>query len=208
MFKVKLRARMPEEHPRRRSFRARDAILSAAGEVAGDAGYQGAAIEEIARRAGTGKQTIYRWWASKPYLYLDVYEKLVPEPGLMPSGGGAVAELEDVFVKLFGFYASTPASGILAGLIAEAQADRAFAEALRLRLVFGRRHIVSAPLFAAREQGLMDPETDVELLTDLLFAAVWYALLIGGQTPGPDLARRIVRAVVSPHLSQKGPHDH
>ena len=204
MFKVKLRARKPVEHPRRRSFRARAAILSAAGDVAGDAGYQGAAIEEIARRAGTGKQTIYRWWPSKAYLYLDVYEELVPETGLVPSGAGVAAELEDVFAKLFDIYASTPASGILAGLIADAQADRGFAEALRLRLVFGRRHIVRAPLIAARERGLMDAETDVELLTDLLVAAVWYALLIGGQTPGPDLARRIVRAVVSPHLSESG----
>lgn len=42
------------------------AILVAAFELVGEVGYAGLTIEGIANRAGCGKQTIYRWWPSRP----------------------------------------------------------------------------------------------------------------------------------------------
>ena len=40
-------------------------------------------IEEVARRAGVGKPTIYRWWPSKAALVMDMFEeRVVPQYGV------------------------------------------------------------------------------------------------------------------------------
>ena len=58
--------------PRRRSERSRTAIISATKELLLQRGFDGLSIEAVAARAGVGKQTIYRWWPSRPALVADV----------------------------------------------------------------------------------------------------------------------------------------
>ncbi|SEH89216.1 DNA-binding transcriptional regulator, AcrR family [Mycolicibacterium rutilum] len=58
--------------PRRRSERSRTAIVTATRELLLQRGFDGLSIEAVAARAGVGKQTIYRWWPSRPALVADV----------------------------------------------------------------------------------------------------------------------------------------
>ncbi|WP_193045218.1 TetR/AcrR family transcriptional regulator [Mycolicibacterium baixiangningiae] len=69
--------------PRRRSEKSRVAIIAATRELLLERGFDGLSIEAVAARAGVGKQTIYRWWPSRPALVADVlledaHEILVP----------------------------------------------------------------------------------------------------------------------------------
>lgn len=57
---------------RRRSERSRTAIVTATRELLLERGFDGLTIEAVAARAGVGKQTIYRWWPSRPALVADV----------------------------------------------------------------------------------------------------------------------------------------
>src|SRR5215213_4705504 len=58
--------------PRRRSEKSRVAIITATRELLLERGFDGTSIEAVAARAGVGKQTIYRWWPSRPALVADV----------------------------------------------------------------------------------------------------------------------------------------
>lgn len=58
--------------PRRRSEKSRTAIVSATRELLLERGFDALTIEAVAARAGVGKQTIYRWWRSRPALVADV----------------------------------------------------------------------------------------------------------------------------------------
>jgi AcrR family transcriptional regulator len=58
--------------PRRRSEKSRTAIVTATRELILERGFDGLTIEAVAARAGVGKQTIYRWWPSRPALVADV----------------------------------------------------------------------------------------------------------------------------------------
>jgi len=58
--------------PRRRSEKSRVAIVTATRELLLERGFDGLSIEAVAARAGVGKQTIYRWWPSRPALVADV----------------------------------------------------------------------------------------------------------------------------------------
>src|ERR1700741_2740162 len=58
--------------PPRRSEKSRTAIVTATRELLLERGFDGLTIEAVAARAGVGKQTIYRWWPSRPALVADV----------------------------------------------------------------------------------------------------------------------------------------
>jgi AcrR family transcriptional regulator len=58
--------------PRRRSEKARAAIVTATMELLLARGFDKLTIEAVAARAGVGKQTIYRWWPSRHALVADV----------------------------------------------------------------------------------------------------------------------------------------
>src|ERR1700719_3860278 len=62
----------PASSPRRRSEKSRTAIVGATRELLLERGFDGTSIEAVAARAGVGKQTIYRWWPSRPALVADV----------------------------------------------------------------------------------------------------------------------------------------
>jgi len=62
----------PVDPPRRRSEKSRTAIVTATRELLMERGFDGLTIEAVAALAGVGKQTIYRWWPSRPALVADV----------------------------------------------------------------------------------------------------------------------------------------
>ncbi len=65
------------------------AILDAALELLCEGGLEACALDEVARRAGVGKATIYRRWRSKDDLVKDAFGST--EPDLVPEDGGALA---------------------------------------------------------------------------------------------------------------------
>lgn len=83
-----------EDRPRRRSERARLAILRAANELLHESGLDQFSIEGVAARAGVGKQTIYRWWPTRAVLVADA---LLDRDDLAPASpvntGDVVADI-------------------------------------------------------------------------------------------------------------------
>ena len=163
----------------RRSPAKHRAILAAAAEAVASDGYTATTIEGIAARAGVGKQTIYRWWPSKPALFVEVYNHLVPQDALQADTGDVFRDLEGLLSGLFAIYRRTPAARVLAGLIAEAQHDPAAAEAVRGGLVIGRRGLLTEPLRRGVDRGQLAVDFDVEWASDAITALIWHRLLSG-----------------------------
>ena len=73
---------------RPRSEKSQEAVIQAAHALLRETGGAGLTVEAIARRAGVGKATIYRWWPSLADIVLEV--------GLMVSFDGPGGELPGV----------------------------------------------------------------------------------------------------------------
>src|SRR5215469_9027323 len=58
---------------RPRSEESEEAILAATVQLLTEKPLRDISMEEIARKAGVGKATIYKWWPSKAYLALDAF---------------------------------------------------------------------------------------------------------------------------------------
>jgi TetR/AcrR family transcriptional repressor of mexJK operon len=69
----------PEIAAERRSDRKRKAILEAATALFVNTGYLGTSMDEVAARAGVSKQTVYKHFADKKSLFIEIVTSTVDE---------------------------------------------------------------------------------------------------------------------------------
>ena len=182
---------MPSAGGRPRSEQSRRAILDAAYQAMGETGFSGLSIEGIARRAGTSKATVYRWWPSKAAVVLDaVQEHTHGYPGFDHSGDTR-ADLLTELQGVVAFY-TTAAGGALLDLIAQSRFDPALATALRERFIASRRQETAQVLRAGIAAGQLRTDLDVEVAMDAIWGAVYYKLLVSHSRMEPDYASHVL----------------
>lgn len=155
-------------------------MLDATVELLEQVGYRNLTIEGVAKRAGVGKQTIYRWWhGSKPALVLEAFTQASDERVEPPDTGDVRRDLLAILEPVFHLQADLRTGTALANktLMAEAQLDPAFHPSY----VDLHRHWWG-PMRAAVERGVERGEirggTDAGLVVDALLGAAWYRLLL------------------------------
>lgn len=121
-----------EKHGNGRAGRPRNAaidevILDVTVSLLSERGFHGVSTEDIAVRAHTGKDTIYRRWPSKQQLVAAALEHLVIG-SIATVPGGAGRGLVDYLVELDRLVASTPVGHVVASAIGESTHDAEIAE--------------------------------------------------------------------------------
>jgi AcrR family transcriptional regulator len=164
----------PRGRPRRAS--ADQAIVAATLELLAERDFQAVTMDAIAARAGVGKNTIYRRWASKEELTADALRELTADVGPM--------EGDDVYLLLLGHICdlerlfTDPLVGrILPGLLGELQRNPEFAAVWADRVVRPRRQAILELLARAVERGQLREGTDPSLLADLLVGPPFFRLV-------------------------------
>jgi AcrR family transcriptional regulator len=157
---------------RPRSEVSRNAILDAAYWQVMERSYDRVTADSIAKAAGAGKQTLYRWWPSKAAVILDA---------LAEKGRTRIDRPQEAAIRsgdLLGFLrAVIPAMAAfgpaLRHLMAEAQSDPKLRALLRERLIEPRRE----PLRQLLATRVSDAHKR-EALVSAIYGAIWYRLLL------------------------------
>jgi AcrR family transcriptional regulator len=185
-----------EEAGESSAHRRREAILDATRELLAAGGVHGLTVEGVAARAGVAKTTIYRRWRSKDELALavliDMVEQFVAVPDLDDTRDELVAFVGGA-VRILG---STLMGRVMQGLVSDLAADPALARAFRERVVATRVAEVHRLVERGIERGDLRPDTDRELMHELLFGPVYYRLMLSGAPLDDGLAERVVDAVL------------
>ena len=185
-----------ERRPGRpRDARADAAIRQAAIEVLADKGPGGFTVDEVAARAGCGKATIYRRWPSRANLLLDTAHSMGLHPEAVDTGsvhGDLVRLVSQLATKL----RDTPAGRIMPGVIAEASVNPEMRQVLAA-FIRDRRERPREVVERAVARGELPPDTDVELVLDLVGAVPFYRELVSGQPMDERYAERVVEVVLA-----------
>jgi AcrR family transcriptional regulator len=168
----------PRRAGRPRSETTRLNILQATIHLLEHETVQSLTIEAIARRAGVGKATIYRWWDSKALVVIDAFieHHVIRTP--MPRDLPPAKALATHFTALVHEYAGW-SGRIVAQIIAEGQSDPAVLREFRERFHYGRRAVVREVLEQWRRDGSIPSPSDIEVLGDLIYAPIYMRLLLG-----------------------------
>ncbi len=170
------------------------AILAATIEVLCQEGFAGTTVEAVAERAGVGKATIYRRWATREHLLMAAGGEMGPCPG-DPDLGNLRDDLLVLTGGLMAMAINSPIRGLLPAVIEEAARN----PELRLRFdahIAARRAPMREALARAEGRGELRPGIDHELLVDMLAGAVFTRLLITGGALHVGLTEQIVDLVL------------
>ncbi|MBX5193515.1 TetR/AcrR family transcriptional regulator [Rhizobium sp. NZLR3b] len=162
----------------RRNPEAEAAVLAAARGLISEKGYTGFSVEEVARRAGAGKTTIYRWYPTKADLFIAIYTTERSVSVAVPDTGKLVEDLVQYTTSIWRFWASHPAGSALRGLIAEAQGTPEALSALRDRFLPDRIADVRRILADAATRGELGL-SEVDDKVSLWVGFSWFKLLVG-----------------------------
>ncbi|MFL5895628.1 MAG: TetR/AcrR family transcriptional regulator [Thermoleophilaceae bacterium] len=160
---------------RPRNEEARRSILRAVVRLIETDGYGAVTMEGLARAAGVSKQTLYRWWSGKAEIVLEALNEGAAALAPAKHSGPMEADLR-TFVRQSVAGAKANA-GLLAGLMAEAQVDDAFAPSFREEFLARRRAVLRDLLESARGRDELSDGTDIDFLAEIVFATLWYRLL-------------------------------
>jgi AcrR family transcriptional regulator len=180
---------------RPRSDRANRAILDAFREVLCEEGYAGLRLEHVAARAGVGKATIYRRWASKEVLAQDVLAELAAPHIGVEEVDDTRAELLAAVVNPMRAVTDTPFGPVIRALLSQIAVNPKLGDPFRATVVQARRDEIARVVRRGIGRGDLRPDAEVDLATELLVGPVYFRLMFGGSLD-LDFAERVVDAVV------------
>ena len=176
------------------------AIMDAVHTLLAEKSVRDLTIEAVAKRAGVGKPTLYKWWPTKATLVLAMLvERMalkLEKPTVLTAEQSLrfrVRSLIDAFNGPFG--------KIVAGLIAEGQSEPAVLQEFFDRWVSPRRNATIADLQRGKDAGELRSETEPELLNDAIFGAIYYRMLLRSGPMTRRFGEGLVDQVIRGHRS-------
>lgn len=157
------------------------AVLDAAAELLSESGYRSLTMAAVATRAGTTKTAIYRRWAGKTALVIDVLAERLPAPTL-PETGDPAEDLVQAGLTFASTLGDPAVQHGLTGLLAEAASDPTISDQIRERLVGPQLAATAVGVDEAHAAGVLPEWMTAELIADVLTGATLQHVLIRGQS--------------------------
>lgn len=163
------------------------AILDAALELFLEHGVEGTSIEQVARRAGVGKLTVYRRWSSKEQVLARAIESQrarVQIPPLADVSDVPLHELVEGAVEVLSTALAEPGlRALIARVVGSRTSHPTLVETYWEHYVAPRREVLRSLLERARSEGVLPAGTDVDALMDMLVGAVLHRVVVQPEPP-------------------------
>lgn len=163
--------------PRAAAADSHEAILTAVYDLLQEMSVRELTMEKVAKRAGVGKPTLYRWWKTKPALVVAMFNERIVHT-LDASEATTLEEsirqkVERLISAFNGFFGK-----VISELIAEGQSDPDVLRELNEGYVKPRRASTVDEIMAAQRLGLVPPDVDPEVVVDAIFGSLYFNLLL------------------------------
>lgn len=165
---------------RQLSSRARDQMVASAQEIIAEVGLEGFTVDEVARRSGVAKTTIYRHFPSSAALAVHAVDCMVEEFPTVDTGS-LRGDLEAFFEVMKPQMNDPSTRQVLAGLFAMSAREPDFGEVLKQMLTERKAPLIKA-FQRAIARGELCPETDLELAYDMLEGVFLFRRILLDQT--------------------------
>lgn len=160
-------------------------VLHAAADLLFEVGFEGTTVDEVARRAGVAKATVYRRWASKDDLTREAFAGLIDYSVPMPDTGTLEGDLREAYTASVRLV-DRPGGPAWVRTVAQECAREPRIAQLVNQGIEARAQAARALLDRAVARGEARPGVDVRQLIDLIEGRLLSRAL--GYQPMPDAA--------------------
>jgi len=152
-------------------------------------------LEHVASRAGVGKATIYRRWASKEALAQELLSQMAAPHIAVEDVDDTRAELLAAVTNPMRAITETEFGPLIRALLSQIASDPSLGDPFRATVVQARRTEVARVIRRGIARGDLRPDAEVDVATELLVGPVYFRLMFGGVLDG-DFAERVVDSVL------------
>lgn len=170
------------------------AIVAATLDLIAAEGFEGVRIDEVARRAGVSKTTLYRRWEGKLDLVIGALWASPPLEAI--DTGDLRQDLVGLMLEFLSLAQDLPLLELLASLAAARQRQPRLAQSLDPFVAERTRPIVRA-LQRAVARGEIAADTDLDLAAGMFGGPVLLRLLFGGATDRATIERLASQVVIA-----------
>ncbi|MEG4942827.1 TetR/AcrR family transcriptional regulator [Microcoleus sp. F4-D5] len=177
---------------RPRSAQSHQAILQAALELLAEVGFAAMSMDAIAARAGVGKTTIYRRYASKEELVADAIES-IREEIVIPDTGNLQSDIDTLIQNAAQITLNPIGRQTVAMIISSASSNPQFAQIYWTKYLQPRRKAFAVVLERAKARKEIQADLDSDLIFDTMSGIMLYALIF--QPPSESWTTYVRRAL-------------
>lgn len=166
---------------RPRSEEARTALLQATTKLMNEMPIRSISISQIAREAGVGKPTIYRWWDSKCSIVMDAFlHDAGPQIALPPSD--TAKEALQLYIRNLIHLLNGKAGKTIAEIVGEGQSDPHIIEEFHARFFTQLLAPARSTIESGQSSGEFDATLNIDQALDLVFGPIYFRLIVGPRT--------------------------
>ncbi|OHU93200.1 TetR/AcrR family transcriptional regulator [Mycobacterium talmoniae] len=181
--------------PDARVLRSRNRVLLSAFELLSESGLGGFSVDEVARRSGVAKTTIYRHWPSREALVLDAAARISAEQDV-PDTGSLRDDLTTYLCHLGHLLTTARWSSVVPSLVDVAEREPDFA-AIHGKVQRGHAAPVRQLLERAVDRGQIPATADLARIISALIGPLYYRRWFSREPIDDGFVAAVVRTVIS-----------
>lgn len=152
--------------------RSRERVLTTAFELLSQSGVGGFSVDEVTRRSGVAKTTIYRHWPTREALVIDACSRISAEQEV-PDTGSLEGDVTAILTHIAHLLGTAGWSAVLPSIIDVAERDPEFAD-LHSRIQHGHAAPLRAVLQRAAARGEIPATADRTSMIAALLGPLFY----------------------------------
>jgi AcrR family transcriptional regulator len=173
------------------SKEAHEKVLSAALKLIAQRGIEGTSMDAIAAESGVSKATVYKHWASKDALLIDVIRQQSSNFPVAETGDPR-ADLIALLTHLARRVKSEQLARIWPRVIGYAASNPEFARAMQQHVFHPRREMILRILSEAADKSGLRRDIDPEFAMDLLIGPIMHRRFLDEKNVPADMPERVV----------------
>ncbi|WP_319450051.1 MULTISPECIES: TetR/AcrR family transcriptional regulator [unclassified Mycobacterium] len=174
--------------------RSRERVLTSAFELLGESGVSGFTIDEVARRSGVAKTTIYRHWPSREVLVVEAASRISAAVDV-PDTGSVQGDVRVILNNLGGLLGTARWSSVVPSIVDVAERDPEFA-AVHGRIQRGHASPLREVLMRAADRGELPATTDPAHVISALIGPLYYRRWFSREPIDEQFVARLVSDVI------------
>jgi AcrR family transcriptional regulator len=191
---------------------SRERVLTATLDLLTEAGLGELTIDDISRRSGVAKTTIYRHWANRSALVIDACSRMTDGQEAPPDTGSLEGDLRAILTDIADLLGTARWSSILPSIVDAAEHDPEFA-GIHSRIQHGHAAPLRAALDRAALRGEIPPAADRDVIAAALLGPLFYRRWFSREQIDAEFVETIIRSAIAglhrdprnPEREQAGP---